>query len=567
MYINKSTRTRIFSMVGIYLLAGIANLLEYYVPTFPVRLSAFAQLCYFAICIVAMVYVERNLINKTGRRLAMVVIMVALFWQAIRLFEISAAPLNSHLDRHFWYAYYFPMTFIPTLIFLSVLNSGLHSGDKISSKWYLLLIIPLALSLGVQTNDLHFLAFTFPYGLDNFNYGYHVGPIYIMSMTWVFVMIFAVGVLLHKNNSLQRIRKYRWVIYAFGILIIIYLVWWFLWLYKVIDGGPLRVMFWDPEIWLGFILVGMELAIRLGFIRSNFNYDEMYMDSTIPTAIYDNNMNLIYRSSVNTDITDEQREEAVGGPVYVDENRRLHGQRISGGYSYWIEDLSTINSSAKELSLVKEMLQQDNDLIKAENDMLARQTKTEEQMKLYDMLSQNVEPQLKKVESLIHAVEPNDPQFKENLKKACVYKAYVKRLSNLILLNNQSEVLNAFELESSMRESMEYLKLNGVACNYSSHGTGEYPGERLIMAYGIFQQILEDNLNQASRVMVNLDVEDDRINMGILASSKGDTFEKEKHLEEFKSQLEDMGGSLIYNGGESMYIDIEIPNEEVMAHD
>ena len=262
----------------------------------------------------------------------------------------------------------------------------------------------------------------------------------------------------------------------------------------------------------------------------------------------------------------EQIEAAVDNVVYIDENRRLHGQSISGGYSYWIEDLSTINNSSKELSLVKEMLQQDNDLIKAENDMIARQTKTEEQMKLYDMLSKNVEPQLKKVEELIHSVDPDSLEFKENLKKACVYKAYVKRLSNLILLNSQSEYLNSFELESSMRESMEYLKLNDVACSYSSRGTGVFPGDRLILAYTIFQEILEDNLDYASRIMVNLDVEEERINMGILASSKNNPNKRERHLVKWQLELERMGGSLLYNGEDSMYIDIEIPSEEVILY-
>ena len=562
MYINRSTRTRILFMFGLFLIAVIAKLVEFSAVQFPARLSAFAEVCYFAICIIAVVYVERSIVNRMARIQTIAVIVMTLLWQVIRLFEISATPMDSHLEMHLWYSYYYPTTLIPNLLFLATKNARLHDSQKIDNKWYLTLIVSLVLATLVQFNDYHYWAFSFPLGDQLFHLKFTVGPLYFIAMGWVFLLIFGIAYELYFSAPNSRIKKYRWVIILYVLLVGGYLTWFVLIANGGMDGGIVRAVLADPEIWMVFVLVEIELAIRLGFIRSNSNYDELYMASTIPNAIMDSNFNVIYRSTVSAVSTPEQREKAIEKSAYIDDDRRLHGQKISGGYSYWIEDLSAINSGARELSIVREVLRQDNDLIKAENDMIERRTKTEEKMKLYGMLSKNVEPQLKEIDALIHSCDPSSPAFKSYLKRACVYKAYIKRLSNLILLGNQDDNLNSFELQSSLRESIEYLKLNDIDCNLISSGMAEFPSERMVLAYSIYQDIVETNLEWLKRVLVKFDVGEDRFNLGILVTSKGESGERLEKINEYTKQVEEYGGSLIYNTrGESVYIDMEIPKK------
>ena len=72
-------------------------------------------------------------------------------------------------------------------------------------------------------------------------------------------------------------------------------------------------------------------------------------------------------------------------------------------------------------------------------------------MRIYDKITEEVAPQLQKLESLLTFSE--DPaKTRENLGLVCVISSYIKRRSNLILLGEEASFLPAQELEYCLRE-------------------------------------------------------------------------------------------------------------------
>lgn len=98
----------------------------------------------------------------------------------------------------------------------------------------------------------------------------------------------------------------------------------------------------------------------------------------------------------------------------------------------------------------------------------------------------------------------NEQQKWENLKKICVLAAYVKRMSNLILLCEESDFLPAKELEYCLRESVENLKVCKIAVSLSGKCEGVLKKQDLIALYETYEKLMEQILGDVDAVLLHL---------------------------------------------------------------
>lgn len=91
--------------------------------------------------------------------------------------------------------------------------------------------------------------------------------------------------------------------------------------------------------------------------------------------------------------------------------------------------------------------------------------------------------------------------------------SYIKRRSNLILLGEEASFLPAQELEYCLRESMENLRLCGVAGSLSCRCKGILSKDSSVAAYAFFEMILEAALPTMNAILVNLTVESESVEM------------------------------------------------------
>ena len=82
-------------------------------------------------------------------------------------------------------------------------------------------------------------------------------------------------------------------------------------------------------------------------------------------------------------------------------------------------------------------------------------------------------------------------------------------MGNLILLSDRSDTLPSAELGSSIRESLDYLKLNGCRCFIYENCRCELNAQSVLLAYELFEDAIEDVWSRLHAVSVSLDQEED----------------------------------------------------------
>lgn len=522
MYINKNTKIMLASVVFLYLLSGIFQYIDAHVETLPIRLSAISYLGHLALCTLYVVYARRNIIQPDVKYYITSAVVYLYGWLIIALMEEVIFPAAHPGNRVLWYMQYIPMLMIPNLFFFAALYLNKHKSESISGAWWLTFIVTFVIIIVIMTNDIHFFVFTFPGGLNRFFEGHRFNTGFYIAMGWMFALLFGCMIVLYQKAKLRKKMSY---VFTMGIglgLGLMYFGWW-------LDGRRVIPWFNDmysiPQFSEAIFLMTTEICMRFGLINVNSNYREFFEASELSISLVDGEEQTIYQTAGQFPITKDDMEDALKSDIYVDEDHRLHGQEVSGGHMFWINDLSSINRVAKRLRQVHAELEEDNNLIAAENDMIARMVQADEQNKLYTMLAQQMQPQLDRIEEIVKSTNPDDEDFLDKLALASVYKVYIKRSCNIMLLRQNDPVLNAFELENSIRESLDYIQLNGVECGYTSKARENLYADDLLRTYNYFQETVEANIGKMKKLFVDLSVDKDRINLKMTVD--GQVYDKE----------------------------------------
>ena len=522
MTLNKNTKVMLASVVILFLLSGLCHLIDVNVEGLPFRLSALSYLGHLTLCTLYVIYTRRNILQPDVKYYVTSSVVYLYVWLVITLMDEVIFPVEHSGNRVLWYTQYIPMLMIPNLLLLAALYLNKHESQKINRHWWLSFVVTFGLIVGIMTNDIHKKAFTFPAGIEHFYEGHTFNTLFYIAMGWMFVMYFAcVVVLWQKAKTLGKTSYILIVLMSLGIGVL-YFGWWL--------GGRrflpwIKDMYGIPQMVEAFILFTTELCIRVGLITANSNFREFFEASQLSMSLVDGEGDVIYQTAEQFPITKEDMESAMKGDIYIDENHRLHAQEISGGHVFWVNDLSSINSVASQLRSVQKKLEEDNNLIAAENDMIARRAKADEQNKLYTMLAQQMQPQLDRIGEIVQSADPKAEDFNDKLALASVYKVYIKRACNLMLLRQNDNILNGFELENSIRESLEYVHLNGVECSYKSDVTGNYAADDLLRTYNYYQEIIEANIGKMKTLSVDLSADEDRIKLRM--NIDGSIYDKE----------------------------------------
>ena len=143
-------------------------------------------------------------------------------------------------------------------------------------------------------------------------------------------------------------------------------------------------------------------------------------------------------------------------------------------------------------------------MLDGENRLAEERARMEQQSRLYDGVAQSVKPQLDRISELLDNVPQEERAFERSMKYACILNAYVKRRSNLLLLQDQNNKIDGGELCLAISESMEYLRLYGADTHAEFCAQGSVSGEKLLAAYAVFEAALEAALPDVDAVIVAL---------------------------------------------------------------
>ena len=507
--LNWHEKTGAVLIVILVLCAVICRLLS----RFDVVDDGFNYLCsllragiYIGIIITWGISVRRRVLNRSARRYLIAIAALLLFWFVIRTCKFLFLEGMPALQYYCWYGYYIPMILIPLMGVYLAVCLGRPEEYILPAPLKALMIPAILFILLIITNNFHQKVFDFPFGMEAADSIYVHKPLYFVCLGWILAEVIAFLILLLVRSHVPGKRKMIWApvipagaafLYGTGYLMGI---------------QPLYLIAGDMTAVFTLIMLAVcEACIRSRLIPSNTRYSELFHASTIGAQIVDESYNRYLASDNAKEFSKELMRCTEKGPVELG-NERLSGAPVTGGHVLWVENISMVQDLLEKLKRISSRLSENNNILKAEVELKEKQAQADEHMRIYDKITEEVAPQLWKIETLL---ELSDDHMKmiENLSLICVISSYIKRRGNLILLGEEASFFPAQELEYCLRESMENLRLCRVAVSLSCRCQGILPKDSAMAAYDFFEMIMESALPTMNAILINLAVESGTVEM------------------------------------------------------
>lgn len=456
---------------------------------------AIRNLIHISLIILWCTSLYRRILNKQVRWYMIANGLLMAFWLTAKAvkYEFISSRLY-FLGRYIWYSYYIPMIMIPLMGVFIIDHIGKSEDYRTPKKMYYLYVPAVLILVGIFTNDLHQLAFSFPEGIEWFDSIYKYRVIYFAAMAW-FVAggIYFVVMLLKKSRvpGSKAMQKLPLFIMLGAV------VFWTLYCLEIFRGCDLTVV--DCLI----ISLLLESAIQSGLIPSNTNYEEIFRSATVAAQIVDEGYHPRIMSAAAVPLTVEQMKQAETDMVNLG-NTLLHSKPITAGHVLWQDDVTQINELMERLRDTREQLNQSNHLLQAELELKENRAKADEKNRLYDRISKEVAPQLVKVEEILKRIDSEPEQAEKLMAKVCVIGSYIKRRGNLLLLWEENQRINARELEYCIRESLDNLHLAKVFTSFECECAGELLPTHIIAVYDLYETLVESLLDNVTAMMIRL---------------------------------------------------------------
>lgn len=514
--VSKVDKTKLLTVIGIiiFLFGGAVRIFSHLTSSADNYMENFDVIIFSGLIIGWGVSVSYRIVQKNIRICLVISAALMLLWMALRAIKYnSPADINTY-GRYLWYSYYIAMVFLPLMMFFAMLNIG--KPENTNNRKYLLIIPAAVLVLLVMTNDLHQLAFVFEPDFHNWNKQYSYGPVYYVIVVWIFILVLSSIVLSINQCRISATRKKLWIPIVIILVAIIYTVW------NNLNHGYSGLRIYNvPEVFCFASIALWESLIQIGLVPSNTGYGNFFNASNLNALIFDNEGNMKYRSKNAANVSKNVVLKN-GNSVVIDENIILKKHNIKGGKAVWTEDISAINRINRELSEIKEQISEYNVILKSEAELKKRRAAVTEQNKLYDNITEFIRPQLCDLENILKNIENNSGDISVNYARACVVNVYIKRISNLFIMAKSRKMLNAFELENSIRELAEYISVYGISCSFFSNVSGEISAEKSIAIFKFIGEFIRLKMNCTDALLFNLKADNKFIDLKINCDSKNE---------------------------------------------
>lgn len=432
--------------------------------------------------------------------------MKALSWMGflmilLRGVKYSAFSEVDVLARHTWYCYYVPLLLIPLFLFSISRLVTAKESERAPGAWYGVLALTLLCIALVLTNDLHQLVFRFQPGFKDWNDDYSRGWLFYAITAWQYALYLAgILILVHKCR-VSSAKKKAWLIlipFVIGIAMNVLLI------TETMPklGGSYIIEF--PEALIFTAAAVLECCMQLGLIPTNTDYGRLFQQFSIAAQITDRQGTGIYASRSAAPLTGEQFALPTGSRI--GEHTVLHKMPLPGGCGFWQDDLTELDRLNGELAETKEELAQEAELSRLRNELKESQTKIEQRTLVYDTIANRTQRQSQAISRLAEqAHRSSDAAFKADCRnRITMLGAYIKRYANLMLLSQESSVIEVGELGLSVSEVLRYLNFCGKPGEFLQSGDGVVPADAALKVFETFETLLEANYECLRGVFVNL---------------------------------------------------------------
>ena len=442
---------------------------------------------------------HRRLLPSPTRRYMLAGALFMLLFLLLRAYKYRVPLPNTAQERMFWYLFYVPLLFIPTLFCTGCLSFSLRRPPRGLSC----LLIPAAvLSAIVLTNEASRLVFVPLPGFEN-AFGlvgtYRYTALFYVCYGWIGLMM--LGGVASLLSALRRPGLWRRAIWPL-LFVLLWLALILVLRYLDVHGLPHPISF--PTVNC-FCLLGMcEACIRTRLMPCNTDYRGFFSHMTAPAVITDRDLRAVYRAAAPVEAAPGDLRASLAAPVYTDPDTRLSGMALRAGYVFWTEDESGLNRMIRRLEEANEALSQENELISAENELRERKAHVESRSRIYRRIAEELAPVQRRIRELLDSAEPGTPGFRPMAARVAVLNAFVKRKSNLLLLAADGADVEARELALALEESARYLRYCGVDASVHTTAAAPLSGDEAVRLYDAFLALTDALEGRITLLMISL---------------------------------------------------------------
>lgn len=438
-----------------------------------------------------------RIVNKVIRRYLVVLVGMMVFWIFVRTLRHTVFLYVYPFGMWCWYAYYIPIILIPQLCLFAAKYIGEPEEYQLPPKWYFTYIPSIILIIGIFTNDLHQWAFYFHQGYEAGWDIYQHGFLYYIITVWTLVGIIMMITEFVRSCHIPRARKIVWTpIAVLGISLF----------YCILYGINSEVFgFIEITAGLCFTVIAIwESSIKAGLVQSNTHYEELLRYSGLGVMVVDNEYTVHYHSEAARILEKEQMKAAGEAPLMLDKGIRVSSSGIRGGYALWQEDMSELINILEELEELQGELK-DSNAVSMQNYQLDKQIRAlAEQNRLHDEFQKQTAHQINLLNDWLRKLIEIDhvKEKRELLRRIVVVGAYIKRRSNLILINEQDGIIKVRELDLSIKEIMKNLQLAGIHCACAVQFEKNLPAYAAMKLLDFYEYVLENAFDGLESLLV-----------------------------------------------------------------
>lgn len=440
------------------------------------------QVFYSTQVIVWWLIIERRLINKRMKRAirCTAILMVLLLTAQYYRYDVLIKYVDAM--RFCWYLYYIPFTLFPILLFYIAYNIDKSEYDDIDKRLYLLFLPATALFVMVLTNDLHEFVFIFDpaYPIMDEVYTYGFGMYLILG--WFIIMTAVNIVVMVRKTLVANVTPKLFVALiplAFGVVSCILA---FTNKLPHVFGACLYNL---PEAMIFTAIAVIECLIQIGLLPSNRRYKMFFENSSLLAQIENTSGEVVYSSESARDL-----EISVSKGYASKKDFKLRSMPIPGGSVYWVDDHTEINKLNRDIQLITEQLEEGNELKKSENKIKEEAARYETLNLVYDEISRETAGHAHKVKRILESSTGSE-DFREKLALAALYNVYIKRQSNLILLSQETGLLDSKEMVLALNETVEFLRFNGIMAGINSGANAKISALAAIETFKMVHEIID----------------------------------------------------------------------------
>lgn len=472
----------VIAVILLFIIGGAGHILLYGVDI----ADSICQIFYGVCVLLWAMTVQNRIINIRTRRILLGIAGLLLVAFLIQLARYKFIWDNVDALRYLWYSYYVVLVTVPFLSFFLAVTINLTDEDRVKRRYFLVGIPSLILIILIYTNDFHNLVFITAGDTAGASGSYGHGPLFYGCYAWIYGLFVSTLIIIFRKCALYSAKRKIWIPLTFFITGFVLLV------MSIFDAPKLHgITIWSFIEDYAFMVISLtEACIRVGLIHANTGYKRLFALSDRMIKITDASGNTLYASQ--------------NGEKAFEENEDTHvfKKEISGGYVSWVADISKINELNRSIAEVTDKIEMRNEFLKNDIAVKEERSKLETRNNLYDSISHIVKPQLEAISGLIDSI--TDDNFDKNIAKIAVLDAYIKRRSNMELIESEDEKLPSEELYTAIFESAGYMSLCGLDVVVAPIEQFGLSKEIMVEAYNVFETVAENNIDIARSLLVTL---------------------------------------------------------------